>query len=831
MRHTAAVAPFLLALLVWFSLRVIHTDEDRFDQALTALDRFAMTESALQRDVLTARAGMLRDYDPLVQEVGALYASLDRLRGLVTTDAELSSLADKLDESVHQQETLIEHFKSDNALLQNSLAYFEQFSIALGAPGRGSALAPAVSALAGAMLHLTLDTSPEAARDVDARLVELAQQPAATEGGGMVQALIAHGRLLHDMLPATDSVLKALFAAPVAPAQAAIRAGITAHQTAARRGAQQSRLLLLVTSVVLLGLLVHLGFMLRERARRLQRRAMFEHVIADISTRFISAPSHEIKARVERALSELADRIGADRAYLILRREPAEVYGWTRHGLSFPPGWPDRVLALAGNFSPDAEGIIHIPRVEHLALAQGRDTFVAAGLRSWTCVRRTDALGVVGMLGFDNLQRHPVAAGEMGLLRMAFDAIYNALNRAFLEHERGHLENRLQQARRMETVGALASGIAHNFNNIVGAILGYTEMAEAGTAVDRRLGRNLAGIRRAGERARDLIDQILTLGRVRKEARDNPVDVSDLLVETASLLRASLPPGVTLVVPKVIQPVTISGEPAQLQQVIINLCNNAAQAMDENGCVAIDVAVHAFVEPRPLSHGVLSPGRYACLAVNDTGRGMDESTKARIFEPFFTTRAAGNGLGLATVQEIVREHGGMMNVDSAPGAGSRFEVWLPCVASTSMLSGGDAATPLRGEGEVVLVIDQDQEQLFRQEDILAALGYEPVGFTHAGDMLAACRSTPYRFDALIIGNLGVPASAPELATTVRELVPGLPILLATGSADAIRADVLLAAGVTEVVRLPFMSSEIAAVLGRRFKARMVAASPVKMLDL
>lgn len=820
----AAAGALLLTVLVWLSFRVVNTDQDRFDRALTTLDHFDAAESSLQRDLLTARSGTLQDYDPLVRDVNELYRSLDRLRALLGADARFVPLIDKLDASIREQETLAEQVKSNNALLHNSLAYFEQFTSALSAPGNGGALILAVGELAGAMLHLTLDTSTEAARDVNDRLVELAKQPATRDDFESVQALMAHGHLLHDILPATDNLLKTLFAVPIAPERDAIRTLIVGSQIKARQGVERSRLLLLVTSALSLGLLLPLGFRLRARALLLRRLAKFEHLIANISTRFINAQSYEIDAHVERALSELAEHVGADRAYFVLPGEPNQARTWSRDRAPYPPGWPQHALTLAARIVPQSGDVIYIPRTETAANVRDREALFGAGVRTWTCVRRADARGVAGVLGFDALRWRPIAPGELGLLRMAFDAIYNALGRKVLEHERSHLEDRLEQARRMETVGALASGIAHNFNNIVGAILGHTEMAEGEPMANGRLARSLAGIRLAGERARDLVDQILALGRVRREVRLSSVDIADLLAETTSLLRASLPARVALVTRDAMPDIAVSGDPTQLQQVLVNLCNNAAQAMDGEGTIEVEVAVHEIVQPRVLSHGILPPGWYASIAVNDTGRGMDEATTARIFEPFFTTREAGHGLGLATVREIVREHGGAMNVRSVPGKGSCFEVWLPgSIDRASAIGGRQVAMSRPGSGEAVLLIDRERDQLLKQEEILAALAYEPIGFTCADDLLTVCRSEPDRFDAFVIADLGLHSSALELARMVREIIPGLPILLGTASADAVLADALLSAGVTEVVRLPFVSGEIASALRRCIGARRVVA--------
>jgi CheY-like chemotaxis protein len=185
-----------------------------------------------------------------------------------------------------------------------------------------------------------------------------------------------------------------------------------------------------------------------------------------------------------------------------------------------------------------------------------------------------------------------------------------------------------------------------------------------------------------------------------------------------------------------------------------------------------------------------------------------------IFEPFFTTRAAGTGLGLATVREIVREHGGAMNVWSVPGVGSRFEVWLPCIAVAAPPARSDESALRLGSGQTVLVVEASSERLLADEEMLAALGYEPVGFTRADDALAACRAMPKRFDALLVGQITSAGSALGLAAALNESVGDVPILLATASADEIDTDALVAAGISEVVHRPLVSAELAWALAR-----------------
>jgi CheY-like chemotaxis protein len=338
-------------------------------------------------------------------------------------------------------------------------------------------------------------------------------------------------------------------------------------------------------------------------------------------------------------------------------------------------------------------------------------------------------------------------------------------------------------------------------------------MAEVQLAARSRPARSLKEIRRAGERARDLVDQILAFGRPRDVQR-RPVSMKGLVAETSSLLYASLPSRIEVVIRDVPDAAIISGQPGQLQQVILNLCNNAGQAIDQVGRVEIETEVHEITRPRSLTHGDIRPGRYVRIAVSDTGRGIGETILEHIFEPFFTTRLAGNGLGLATVLEIVREHGGAINVWSAPGVGSRFEVWLPCIAAAAFAPRDELPTLRLGSGETVLVVDDASERLLADEEMLAALGYEPVGFTRADNALAACRATPKRFDALLVGHLASAASALDLAVALHEIVPDMPVLLATASADESDVDALTAAGISEVVHRPLISSEIASALAR-----------------
>jgi signal transduction histidine kinase len=664
------------------------------------------------------------------------------------------------------------------------------------------------------MLRLSLDTSPEMAQEVDERLDALRTGSMTPGSSEVMHGLLAHAQILRQLLPATAGILKAIAAEPRRQNQAALRAALLVQQRASRETARAFRIVLYLASLLLVAVLAHLGLRLRARAQSLQRRATFEHVLAGISMRFINTGAEDLDRDIRQALADMAACIGADRAYFLVSGEAGRMHVWCREGVTLPPEWPDGAPGLAARFGAGIDGIAHVFDVNRLPPGPDREACRAFGLRAWVCVASTGAHGVITVLGFDRVARaarRPLP-GVLQLLRMACDTLANAVDRHVFEQERIRLERRLQQARRMETVGALASGIAHNFNNIIGAILGYAEMAEVQLAADSRPTRNLDEIRRAGERARDLIDQILAFGR-RRDARRRPVGLRGLIAEAASLLRASLPARVDLVIRDVPETAIIRGEPAQLQQVILNLCRNAAQAMEDAGTIEIETEMHDIGLPRRLSHGEIMPGRYVRIAVRDSGRGISKAVMARIFEPFFTTRLTGNGLGLATVREIVREHGGAIDVWSALDMGSRFEVWLPSPSARDLAAAEGASALPFGHGETVLVLDDDPERLLGDEEMLAALGYEPVGFADAAVALHSCGETAGRYDAVLLAGLSSTTAALNLAPALRAATD-VPILLAIGTTEDVGAGVLMIAGISEVVSRPLVAAELATALKR-----------------
>ena len=809
----------VLGLLTWLLLRGIDANAPAYEATLQAFDDFALAEASLHRDVLQARAGLLPHYDSLGIAIEAMEGAVARLRSHAEREGLDLGPVDRLAATVAQHENLTESFKSSNALLQNSLSYVGLLSAnpVFGARDTGLPLFPTMTrrkleagALAAAILLLVRDASPRAVAALQNQIDRFdVQRPVAGPAGEAEQALLAHARLLQGLLPSVDATLTSLVSVPSREALEATRALFANHQATLEAMADRYRLLLYLTSLLLVVVLVRLGLRLRARALALRQRASFEHVIAENSTRLINCSPAETVARLDQVLAELARAIGTERAYVVIEGSPARMHAWCVDGAAYPPGWPAQALALFRELDSAGTDILTVPDVTALPPGKAKKTLEAVGVRGWVCVPLVRPGRIQGIMGFDTLRPAWDKIFPLPVVRLAGDAMVNAIEREFLERDRVTLATRLERARRMQMIGSLASGIAHNFNNVIGAILGYSEMVEPQLVPGSKLAQHVDEIRRAAERGRDLIDNILRFGR-RRDARVQSVWVRTLFEESASLLRASLPASVDLIVADVTADIAVSGEPAQLQQVILNLCTNAAQAVEgRGGSICVTAEPKDVAAPLTLSHGELAPGPFVCLSVADTGCGFDESVAQRLFEPFFTTRKAGTGLGLATVHEIVRDHDGAMNVQSKPGHGSRFEAWLPALAA-----GAAPATrvlPL-GRGETVLIVES--ERLLRDEEMLAALGYEPVGFERADDAMAACRSAPDRFDAVVIGHMAANVNDLQVAQVLRGLMPRPPILLATASAKEVSVDELAEAGISEVLRRPFDSSELAAVLAR-----------------
>ena len=346
-------------------------------------------------------------------------------------------------------------------------------------------------------------------------------------------------------------------------------------------------------------------------------------------------------------------------------------------------------------------------------------------------------------------------------------------------------ETQLRETQKLEAIGTLAGGIAHDFNNILGTILGNVALAGDALAADHPAIQPLQQIKKAGRRARNLVQQILAFSR-RQPHELVAQPLRPVVDETLALLRSTLPSAVQLDAVLCIEAVWARVDATQIQQVLVNLCTNAWHALkDGRGRIEVGLAL----APDHQAH------QQALLWVSDDGVGMDAATRARIFEPFFTTKSvdAGTGLGLSVVHGIVSEHGGRIEVDTAPGRGSRFSLTLPLAdAGTDSRPGGASSLmPLDddGNGRHVLYVDDDESMALVVEGLLRRAGYEVTLFNDAAAALAALRARPDAVD-LVITDYNMPhCSGVELAREVARLRAGLPVVISSGYiTDALLAE-------------------------------------------
>jgi CheY-like chemotaxis protein len=319
----------------------------------------------------------------------------------------------------------------------------------------------------------------------------------------------------------------------------------------------------------------------------------------------------------------------------------------------------------------------------------------------------------------------------------------------------------------------------------------------------------------AGERAQRVVDQILAFSR-RGERKVQLFCAQNVVVEAIDMLRVSLPETVIIQTRLEAGNATMLGDPTQLQQVVMNLSTNAAQAMDGHGTLQVGLDILDAPHRMALTHGDLPSGRYIRLSVQDTGHGIDGPNMQRIFEPFFTTKppGSGTGLGLSTVHGIVTQHGGALNVRSQPSAGSTFEVYLPRSEETASAEKTSLPTIAYGSGQTILLVDDENSLVSLGEEMLAALRYEPVGFDSPAAALASFRRNTQRFDLVLTDEVMPEMTGTELAIAFHQLRPELPVILMTAYSGTIDADRLRAAGIREVINKPLSPTRLADCLAR-----------------
>ena len=378
------------------------------------------------------------------------------------------------------------------------------------------------------------------------------------------------------------------------------------------------------------------------------------------------------------------------------------------------------------------------------------------------------------------------------------------------EEERKKLESVIRHSQKMEAIGTLAGGIAHDFNNILAAIMGYGEMALMDAPQNSQIRADLEQIMSSSRRARDLVAQILSFSR-RTERERIPVPVRAIVNECLKMLRATIPTTIDIRPRVGAETGAVLSDPTQIQQVVMNLCTNAAYAMrDTGGTLEVELS-QADVDQNPAaSIPGLKPGPHVKLVVSDTGTGIEPDVVEKIFEPFFTTKETGQGtgMGLAVVYGIVKGHGGVITVDSEPDFGSSFTVYLPTVKEKA--AGDEIVTQKTPTGaESILFVDDEQTLARLGKRTLESLGYVVTAHTSSLEALDEFRSGPDRFDLVITDQTMPHLTGLRLAEEIIGIRPGIPVILITGYSDQATPERVERAGIKALVEKPMVRSQIA----------------------
>ena len=381
------------------------------------------------------------------------------------------------------------------------------------------------------------------------------------------------------------------------------------------------------------------------------------------------------------------------------------------------------------------------------------------------------------------------------------------LRRKIAEHQKEkeknrNLETQLRQSQKMEAIGTLAGGIAHDFNNILFPIFGYTQMLLEDAPVQGPLRHGLNQILVGAERARDLVQQILTVSR-QQEQITRPVQPHLIIKEVLNLTRSSLPSTIKINRNIDARCGMIMADPTQIHQLAMNLITNAFQAMEATGG-ELSLSLKATeLQGAELSAPGMTPGPYICLTVKDTGPGIDKEIQERIFDPYFTTKkkGRGTGLGLSIVNGIVQSHGGQIQLFSRPGQGAEFRVFLPIIKKNHRDPVKNSTALKQGTERILLVDDQDTV-INVQKRMLEHLGYHVTPCIHPGEALKLFSAAPHGFD-LIITDLTMPGmTGDRLAVEMLGIRGDIPILLSTGFSESMTREKATSLGIKALLMKP-----------------------------
>ncbi len=568
----------------------------------------------------------------------------------------------------------------------------------------------------------------------------------------------------------------------------------------------------------------------------LQYRVELEKLITSISTHFINLASEDINPEISLALKQIGSFARTDRSFIFRFIDSGsrveKTHLWCAEGLA------DAQDILTEFSLPDLpwfynkmkrQEVVSIPDVAQLPPEAGaeRKAFSSRGLKSLLCVPMVYGGNLIGFLGFDSAgEKRDWSKEIVTLLTIVGEIFAHALERLWVEEEKKKLEEQLRQSQKMEAIGRLAGGVAHDFNNMLTGIIGYADLILLSLNRDHPLIGKVEEIKKAGKRAASLTQQLLAFSR-KQMLQPKVLDLNLVVNDLKKMLQRLIGEDIELETHLESSLFRVKVDPNQMGQVLMNLVVNARDAMVRGGKITIETANVVLDQAYARKKGVsLQPGPYVLLEVRDTGTGMDLETRSHLFEPFFTTKelGKGTGLGLSTVYGIIKQSGGYIWVDSQPDCGTSFQIFLPQAEGKSDLKESDPHSPNLLQGSETILIVEDNE-LVRNltSEALKQYGYTVIEAPGGEPALKITQEYGEKIDLLLTDVVMPGLNGRELADKILSFRPGIKVLYMSGySNNAIVQHGVLTPGLAFIEK-PFSPETLA----EKVRQVLVASPPLK----
>ncbi|HSO72320.1 MAG TPA: ATP-binding protein, partial [Thermodesulfobacteriota bacterium] len=416
-----------------------------------------------------------------------------------------------------------------------------------------------------------------------------------------------------------------------------------------------------------------------------------------------------------------------------------------------------------------------------------KKAFCSRRINSLLCVPMVYGGNLIGFLGFDSARKEKAWSREIVTLLTIIGEIFaHALERLWVEGEKRKLEEQLRQSQKMEAIGRLAGGVAHDFNNMLTGIIGYADLLLLSLSRDHPLVGKVEEIKKAGKRAASLTQQLLAFSR-KQMLQPKVLDLNLVVNDLKKMLQRLIGEDIELETQLESSLLRVKVDPNQMGQVLMNLVVNARDAMSRGGAITIATANVVLDQAYGRKKGVsLQPGPYVLLEVRDTGTGMDSETRSHIFEPFFTTKelGKGTGLGLSTVYGIIKQSGGYIWVDSLPESGTTFQIFLPQAEGESSLKESQPRSPpLFQSSETILIVEDNELVRNLTSEALKHYGYRVIEAPGGEPALKIAREHGEKIDLLLTDVVMPGLNGRELADQILSFRPDIKVLYMSGYSD------------------------------------------------